>query len=100
MANLNGLRHTCSMSELAIFHADTPSAKQIKQWVKERKAGWFSDGVTVRESRAILCNTIKHEATLQKAGFKTVAQYKGNDRGVVKVMLYIQPKNRVRSRSK
>ena len=101
MPNLRGLRNTCSMSELGLFSSDLPlTVERVKKWLKTRKAGYFDEVVSVRQSKAILCNTINHEELLQKVGFKTIARYKGNDRGIVNVMLYLVPSVIIKDKKK
>lgn len=96
MPRLCEVEHTCSMAELAIFSDDKPTVANIREWLRGRKASKFEYGLSIRQCRSIICNTIHHEKLLKQAGFKTVASYKGNDRGVVKVMLFVQPKSRIK----
>ena len=96
MPNLCEVEYTCSMAELAIFSDDKPTVAEIKKWLRDRCAGHFSYPLPVRVCRSIICNTVDHEKVLKQAGFKKIASYKGNHRGVVKVMLYINPKNRIK----
>lgn len=97
MAKLSGLKHTCSMSQLAVNGMET--ADQIKDLIKKLTKpvySWDMPGPPLRQRKAVICNTLSNMPVLIQAGFIEVGQYNGNDGGVVHVMLYIKPSCRIK----
>jgi len=90
--SLHGLDCTCSMSELGLSSGCNYTIEHIRKMLETDNVY----GPPHRQRKAIICNTCDYEDILERAGFKEIAQYNGNDGPIVHVMLYIQPKSRIK----